>query len=89
LNHYASGQPITCGKCSTKLSKDIVIVERDFYGAWSPETRDLLADGAAVLAFKQKALALYKQRFAPLALLRKVDAWNERGAPDGWQDKST
>ena len=29
---------------------------------------------------------LYRQRFAPEALLRRVDAWNERGAPDGWQD---
>ena len=68
------------------LYKDIVIVERDFYREWSPETRDLLADGAAILAFKRKALALYKQRFAPLALLQKVDAWNERHDPEHWLD---
>ncbi len=68
------------------LYKDIILVERDFYGEWSPGTRELLADGAAILAFKQNALALYKQRFAPLALLQKVDAWNERHAPRHWLD---
>ena len=55
-------------------------------GAWSPETRQLLADGDALAAYKRRAFDLYRQRFAPEALLRRVDAWNERGAPDGWQD---
>ena len=55
-------------------------------GAWSPETRQLLADGDALAAYKRRAFDLYRRRFAPEALLRRVDAWNERGAPDGWQD---
>ena len=72
------------------LFEDIVIVEREFYGAWSPETRELLADGDALAAYKRRAFGLYRRRFAPEALLRRVGAWNERGAPDGWQDtKST
>ena len=71
------------------LFEDIVIVEREFYGAWSPETRELLADGDALAAYKRRAFGLYRQRFAPEALLRRVDAWNERGAPDVWQDKSS
>ena len=65
---------------------DIVRVEKKFYGDWSPETRQLLADGDALAAYKRRAFDLYRQRFAPEALLRRVDAWNERGAPDGWQD---
>ena len=55
-------------------------------GAWSLETRELLADGDALAAYKRRAFGLYRRRFAPEALLRRVDAWNERGAPDGWQD---
>ena len=51
-----------------------------------PETRQLLADGDALAAYKRRAFDLYRQRFAPEALLRRVDAWNERGAPDDWQD---
>ena len=69
--------------------RDIVRVEKKFYGAWSPETRQLLADGDALAAYKRRAFDLYRRRFAPEALLRRVDAWNERGAPDAWQDKST
>ena len=68
------------------LFADIVRVEKKFYGAWSRETRELLADGDALAAYKRRAFDLYRQRFAPEALLRRVDAWNERGAPDGWQD---
>ena len=56
------------------------------YGDWSKETRQLLADGDALAAYKRRAFDLYRQRFAPEALLRRVDAWNERGAPDDWQD---
>ena len=66
--------------------EDIVRVEEKFYDDWSPETRQLLADGDALVAYKRRAFDLYRQRFAPEALLRRVDAWNERGAPDGWQD---
>ena len=54
--------------------------------SWSPETRQLLADGDALAAYKRRAFDLYRRRFAPEALLRRVDAWNERGAPDDWQD---
>ena len=64
-------------------------IEKKFYGAWSQETRKLLADGEALAAYKRRAFDLYRQRFAPEALLRRVDAWNERGAPDGWQDPMT
>ena len=71
------------------LFEDIIRVEKKFYGDWSPETRQLLADGDALAAYKRRAFDLYRRRFAPEALLRRVDAWNERGAPDGWQDKST
>ena len=60
--------------------------EKKFYGDWSKETRQLLGDGDALAAYKRRAFDLYRQRFAPEALLRRVDAWNERGAPDGWQD---
>ena len=68
------------------LFEDIIRVEKKFYGDWSKETRQLLADGDALAAYKRRAFDLYRQRFAPEALLRRVDAWNERGAPDGWQD---
>ena len=72
------------------LFEDIIRVEKKFYRDWSPETRQLLADGGALAAYKRRAFDLYRRRFAPEALLRRVDAWNERGAPDGWQDtKST
>ena len=71
------------------LFADIVRVEKKFYGDWSPETRKLLADGDALAAYKRRAFDLYRRRFAPEALLRSVDAWNERGAPGDWQDKST
>ena len=68
------------------LFEDIIRVEKKFYGDWSKETRQLLADGDALAAYKRRAFDLYRQRFAPEALLRRVDAWNERGAPDDWQD---
>ena len=71
------------------LFEGIIRVEKKFYGDWSPETRQLLADGDALAAYKRRAFDLYRRRFAPEALLRRVDAWNERGAPDDWQDKST
>ena len=64
----------------------VIRVEKKFYGDWSKETRQLLADGDALAAYKRRAFDLYRQRFAPEALLRRVDAWNERGAPDDWQD---
>ena len=64
-------------------------VERKFYGDWSPETRQLLADGDALAAYKRRAFDLYRRRFAPEALLRRVDAWTERGAPDDWQATTT
>ena len=48
---------------------------------WAKETRQLLADGDALAAYKRRAFDLYRQRFAPEALLRRVDAWNARGAP--------
>ena len=73
----------------SRAAEDIIRVEKKFYGDWSPETRQLLADGDALAAYKRRAFDLYRRRFAPEALLRRVDAWNERGAPDGWQDKST
>ena len=68
---------------------DIVRVEKKFYGDWSPETRQLLADGDALAAYKRRAFDLYRQRFAPEALLRRVDAWNERGAPGDWQETNS
>ena len=71
------------------LFEDIIRVEKKFYGDWSKETRQLLADGDALAAYKRRAFDLYRQRFAPEALLRRVDAWNERGAPDDWQDTTT
>jgi hypothetical protein len=73
-------------KDAPRSSARAVRVEKKFYGDWSPETRHLLADGGALAAYKRRAFDLYRQRFAPEALLRRVDAWNERGAPDGWQD---
>ena len=69
-----------------QIFEDIIRVEKKFYGDWSKETRQLLADGDALAAYKRRAFDLYRQRFAPEALLRRVDAWNERGAPDDWQD---
>lgn len=68
------------------LFQDIVLVEPEFYGGWSPSTRRLLADAAALAAYKRRAFDLYRERFAPVALLQRVDAWNERGAPSVWQD---
>ena len=61
--------------------KDIVVFEPSIYdkaGGWSASTTALLADGARLRAWRDRALAAYRSRFDPVALLRRADAWNER-----------
>ena len=65
--------------------KDIVIFESDIYnkaGGWSAATTELLADAARLRAWRDRALAAYRSRFDPVALLRRADAWNERPRGD-------
>ena len=65
--------------------KDIVIFETDIYnkaGGWSAATTELLADAARLRAWRDRALAAYRRRFDPVALLRRADAWNERARGD-------
>ena len=50
------------------LFEDIIRVEKNSTGDWSKETRQLLADGDALAAYKRRAFDLYRQRFAPEAL---------------------
>ena len=61
--------------------KDVVLFEPSIYdkaGGWSASTTALLADGARLRAWRDRALAAYRRRFDPVALLRRADAWNER-----------
>ena len=61
--------------------KGIVVFEPSIYdkaGGWSASTTALLADGARLRAWRDRALAAYRRRFDPVALLRQADAWNER-----------
>ena len=65
--------------------KDIVVFESDIYnkaGGWSAATTELLADAARLRAWRDRALAAYRSRFDPVALLRRADAWNERARGD-------
>ena len=65
--------------------KDIVVFEPSIYdkaGGWSAATTELLADGARLRAWRDHALAAYRRRFDPVALLRQADAWNERARGD-------
>ena len=65
--------------------KDIVVFEPSIYdkaGGWSASTTALLADGARLRAWRDRALAAYRSRFDPVALLRRADAWNERPRGD-------
>ena len=65
--------------------KDIVVFEPSIYdkaGGWSESTTALLADGARLRAWRDRALAAYRSRFDPVALLRRADAWNERPRGD-------
>ena len=58
----------------------IVVFERDFFGNWSRPTLELLADPVARAAFKRKAHALFRVRFAPETLLADAGAWREENA---------
>ena len=65
--------------------KDIVVFEPSIYdkeGGWSAATTELLADGARLRAWRDRSLAAYRNRFDPVALLRRADAWNERARGD-------
>ena len=65
--------------------KDIVVFEPSIYdkaGGWSAATRELLADAERLRAWRDQALAAYRSRFDPVALLRRADAWNERARGD-------
>ena len=54
----------------------------DKAGGWSATTTELLADGARLRAWRDRALGAYRTRFDPVALLRRADAWNERPRGD-------
>ena len=56
----------------------MVIFEDDFYGNWSAGTVELMENATARVAFKRRALELYRERFAPGVLHDAVDVWNER-----------
>ena len=65
--------------------KDIVVFEPWIYnkaGGWSAATTELLADASRLRAWRDSALAAYRTRFDPVALLRQADAWNERARGD-------
>ena len=65
--------------------KGIVVFEPWIYnkaGGWSASTTELLADAERLRAWRDQALAAYRRRFDPVALLRRADAWNERARGD-------
>ena len=65
--------------------KDIVVFEPSIYDkadGWSASTTALLADAERLRAWRDQALAAYRGRFDPVALLRRADAWNERPRGD-------
>ena len=51
-------------------------------GGWSAATTELLADASRLRAWRDQALAAYRSRCDPVALLRQADAWNERPRGD-------
>jgi len=61
-----------------KAYEGMVIFEDDFYGNWSAGTVELMENATARVAFKRRALELYRERFAPGVLHDAVDVWNER-----------
>ncbi|CAJ1387988.1 unnamed protein product [Effrenium voratum] len=61
-----------------ELYKDTIIIEKHIFDdqRWSPFLQSLLKNRSALVDFQWQSYQLFKQRFAPAALLRSAAVWD-------------